>query len=97
MYVLVAVSAIAGWLPAGCIGALCLAFPVVRPCHTLRVFTQLHDSTFACVHSQSCIDGRASTAVTFHHVHPMLAVPTVAMLAATYVCCYAGQRLLSFC
>lgn len=64
MYVLVAVSAIAGWLPAACFGALCLAFPVVRPCHTLRAFTQLHDSTFACVQLQSCTDARANTAVT---------------------------------
>ena len=31
MYVLVGVSAVTGWLPAGCFGALCLAFPVVRP------------------------------------------------------------------
>lgn len=31
MYVLVGVSASTGWLPAGCFGALCLAFPVVRP------------------------------------------------------------------
>ena len=30
MYVLVGVSAVTGWLPAGCFGALCLAFPVVR-------------------------------------------------------------------
>ncbi len=30
MYVLVGVSAFTGWLPAGCFGALCLAFPVVR-------------------------------------------------------------------
>ncbi|DBA75531.1 TPA: hypothetical protein ACH3X2_009094 [Trebouxia sp. C0005] len=30
MYVLVGVSASTGWLPAGCFGALCLAFPVVK-------------------------------------------------------------------
>ena len=29
VYALVAVSAVAGWLPAACFGTLCLAFPVV--------------------------------------------------------------------
>lgn len=30
VYALVAVSAVAGWLPAACFGTLCLAFPVVK-------------------------------------------------------------------
>ena len=33
LYGLVALSAAAGWLPAACFGALCLASPVVSACH----------------------------------------------------------------
>jgi len=43
MYVLVGVSALTGWLPAGCFGALCLAFPVVRP--KLLHVVLLHDES----------------------------------------------------
>lgn len=35
VYALVALSTAAGWLPAGCFGALCLASPVVWACHAL--------------------------------------------------------------
>ena len=38
LYGLVALSAAAGWLPAACFGALCLASPVVSTCQAWMLF-----------------------------------------------------------
>ena len=82
VYGLVALCTAAGWLPAGCFGALCLASPVVSTC-LLLLFIVTCEHQF--VH---CTSIQVDNACTCYHAR--FAVICSVKASAPQLCCHSA-------